>query len=83
MIKPEQSMERLSLYEDSLVVAASVYHAADTYWNKEAEVHIKGMWSLCKEMSAHITMLQQEIADLGLELEEAQWKIAEQVDDDD
>lgn len=77
MIKPEQSMERVCLFEDSMEVAVGVSEAADTYWNKEAGVHIEGMWKLCKELSAHITMLQEEIVDLECELEDVRRKVSD------
>ena len=83
MIKIEQTTERLSLFEDSLVVAAGVAQAASTYWNKEAEVHITGMWKLCKEMSAHITMLQEEVIELEMDLDELRYKLAQYDEDED
>jgi len=53
MTKDEEinALERLCVFEDSQEVAEGVWHAADTYWNKEAATHIVGLYNTAKKLA--------------------------------
>ena len=70
MKKLEKTLRRLELFDDSMEVAEGVFHAADTYWNKEAYDQIVGLWSVCRELVAHIEMMKEQMVELELDLVE-------------
>lgn len=74
MIKLDETLRRISVFEDSKEVAEGVYDAADTYWNKEAGVHIDGLWRLCNELVAHIEIMKEQMVELEIDLDELTYK---------
>jgi hypothetical protein len=74
MIKLEETLRRMSVFEDSKEVAEGVYDAADTYWNKEAGVHIDGLWRLCNELVAQIELMKEQMVELEIDLDELTYK---------
>lgn len=44
-------LESLRIFEDSQEVSDGVWHAADTYWNKEAATHIFGLYDTAKRLA--------------------------------
>jgi hypothetical protein len=54
MKKLEKTLRRLELFDDSMEVAEGVFHAADTYWNKEAYDQIVGLWDVCNSLAAYV-----------------------------
>ena len=54
MIGLEETLRRVEVFDDSIEVAEGVFHAADTYWNKEAYDQIVGLWDLCRELVAQV-----------------------------
>lgn len=58
MNKLDEELSRVELFDDSMEVAEGVFHAADTYWNKEAYDQIVGLWSVCRNLAAHIKQMR-------------------------
>ena len=54
MTKEEEMsiVESLQTFDDSQEVAEGVWHEANTYWNKEAAIHIIGLWDTAQDLAA-------------------------------
>lgn len=61
MANLQAALNKMRNYSNSGEVADNVLSAADTYWNKEAAVHIDGLWELCKDLASHAMQAQDHI----------------------
>ena len=57
-------LDQILLYSDSEEVAAGV-GKHDTYWGKEGEVHLLGLWRVALELAEEVKMLRDELSEHG------------------